>query len=87
MEQLIFQALGNVGVPAALCFYTLFEVNKNVKKLTDSIDRLDNDINRRFTRLEEILADLRKPIAALEEVNRRLSRIEEVVADIQKRLP
>lgn len=60
MEQFFVQTIGNVGVPAALCFYTLFEVNKNVKKLTDSIDRLDNDVNRRVSRLEEIVTDLQR---------------------------
>lgn len=53
MDEVLMHALSNVGVPAALCFYTLFEVNRNVKKLTDSIDKLDNDITHRVSRLED----------------------------------
>ena len=60
MEQFAMQTIGNIGVPAALCFYTLFEVNKNVKRLSDSIDRLDDNINRRVARLEEIVSDIQK---------------------------
>lgn len=38
--------IGNVGIPAALCFYTLFEVNRNVKRLVDAIDKLEQRIER-----------------------------------------
>ena len=33
----------------AVCFYTLFEVNKNIKRLTEAVDRLE----KRIERLEE----------------------------------
>lgn len=64
MDELFLHALSNVGVPAALCFYTLFEVNRNVKKLSDSIDRLDSDVNRRVTRLEDAVAELKRHFKA-----------------------
>lgn len=60
MEEMFLHALSNVGVPAALCFYTLFEVNKNVKRLADSIDRLDVDLKTRVSRLEEAVAELKR---------------------------
>ena len=57
-EELIVKTLANVGVPAALCFYTLFEVNKNLKRLTEAVDKLE----RRIERLETII--LNKGVAA-----------------------
>ena len=48
-EELIAKMLANVGVPTAVCFYTLFEVNKNIKRLTEAVDRLE----KRIERLEE----------------------------------
>ncbi len=57
-EELIIKLLSNIGVPAALCFYTLFEVNKNVKRLSESIDRLANDIDRRLDKLEDKTQEL-----------------------------
>lgn len=60
MEEIFLHALSNVGVPAALCFYTLFEVNKNVKRLADSIDRLDVDLKTRVSRLEDAVSELKR---------------------------
>lgn len=62
MEEIFLHALSNVGVPAALCFYTLFEVNKNVKRLADSIDRLDVDLKTRVSRLEDVVAELKRQV-------------------------
>lgn len=62
MEEIFLHALSNVGVPAALCFYTLFEVNKNVKRLADSIDRLDVDLKTRVSRLEDAVAELKRQV-------------------------
>ena len=62
MEEMFLHALSNVGVPAALCFYTLFEVNKNVKRLADSIDRLDVDLKTRVSRLEDAVAELKRQV-------------------------
>lgn len=57
-DELIFKLLGNIGVPAAICFYTLFEVNKNVKRLAESIDRFANEVDRRIEKLEGDLREL-----------------------------
>ena len=43
--------VGNIGVPAALCFYTLFEVNKNLKRLVDGVDKLEKRIERLETKI------------------------------------
>lgn len=57
--------LGNIGIPAALCFYTLFEVNKNLKKLSDSIDRLANDVDKRLDKMENTVAELNFKVNAM----------------------
>ena len=51
MEEMFLHALSNVGVPAALCFYTLFEV-----------DRLDVDLKTRVSRLEDAVAELKRQV-------------------------
>ena len=45
-EEYLAHILGNIGVPAALCFYTLFEVNRNIKRLTEAVDKLERRIER-----------------------------------------
>ena len=50
--------LGNIGIPAALCFYTLFEVNKNLKRLSASIDRLSGDVDKRLDKVEVKIHEL-----------------------------
>ncbi len=44
--------IGNIGVPAALCFYTLFEVNKSMKKLTEAVDTLTKNLVPRIEKIE-----------------------------------
>lgn len=46
-EELLFKLLGNIGVPAAICFYTLFGVNKTLKDLTYAINKLTTDVDKR----------------------------------------
>lgn len=50
MEDIIFNTISNIGVPAAVCFYTLFAVNKNLQKLINSVDKLSD----RFVEIESI---------------------------------
>ncbi len=57
--------LGNIGIPAALCFYTLFEVNKNLKKLADSINNLSNDVDKRLDKMESTVAELNFKVNAM----------------------
>ena len=40
--------LSNVGVPAAICFYTLFRVNHTLENLTDAINKLTCDTDKRL---------------------------------------
>ena len=56
MEELVINTLGNIGVPAALCFYTLYEVKRSVEKLTDAFNRFSDVFN---CRIQELEADVR----------------------------
>lgn len=58
-EELITHVIGNVGVPAAICFYTLFRVNNTLKDLTDAINRLSTDNDRRLDKVESEIRELR----------------------------
>lgn len=46
MEELILKAVGNIGVPAVICLYTLFGVNKTLKELTDAINKMSTDVQK-----------------------------------------
>lgn len=53
-DDIIITLLKDVGIPTAVCFYTLFGVNKTLKKqdetlkvLTDVIKDLGKDVERR----------------------------------------
>lgn len=62
-ETVLTHLFSNVGVPAAICFYTLFSVNKNIEKLIDAINKLSADIgnfDQRLTRLEQSVHELRR---------------------------
>lgn len=43
-EEILLKLLGNIGVPAAVCFYTLFGVNKTLKELTEAINKMSSDV-------------------------------------------
>lgn len=58
-EEFFIHLISNIGIPAALCFYTLFGVNKNLKKLSGSIDRLANKIETRLHILEKDFTELK----------------------------
>ncbi len=58
-EDAIFKLLSNVGVPTAVCFYTLFQVNKNLEKLTNAFDRWSDLIDHRLKDLEEDVKSLK----------------------------
>ena len=57
-EEFLVKLLGNIGVPAAVCFYTLFRVNQTLKDLTDAINKLTTDVDRRLDKLEVKTAEL-----------------------------
>ena len=64
MEETVLSHLfSNVGVPAAVCFYTLFSANKNIEKLIAAINKLPTDIvgfDRRLAMLEQDVHALKR---------------------------
>lgn len=44
MEQLIIDAVANVGVPAVIALYVLARVNTTLDKLTDAVTDLGADV-------------------------------------------
>ena len=72
-EEFIANLLSSIGIPAALCFYTLFGVNRTLKELTDAINKLTTDVDRRLDRqedetrrLQSSVADLNRAVNALQ---------------------
>ena len=60
MEEMFLHALSNVGVPAALCFYVLFRVNQTLRDLTDAINKLTVDVDRRLEKVEKTVDELKR---------------------------
>ena len=58
--------LGNIGVPAAVCFYTLFRVNQTLRDLTDAINKLSNDFDRRIDKHSDEIKELRLEVKSLQ---------------------
>jgi len=46
-EEMIAHTIANIGVPTALCFYTLFKVNQTLEKLTEAVRSLENEMRNR----------------------------------------
>ena len=64
-EEFIANLLSSIGIPAALCFYTLFGVNRTLKELTDAINKLTTDVDRRLDRQEDETRRLQSTVADL----------------------
>lgn len=79
-EDFIVNVLSNIGLPGAVCLYTLFGVNKSLQKqdttlsgLTDAINRLTSDIDRRLDRQE---AETRHLQTAVDELKREVNALQ-----------
>ncbi|MBQ3444247.1 MAG: hypothetical protein IJG33_13490 [Selenomonadaceae bacterium] len=59
-EEFIVGTISNVGIPAALCFYVLFVLNKNVAKLTDAFNTWCHLIEQRIEHLENEVRSSRR---------------------------
>ena len=64
-EELLFKLLGNIGVPAAICFYTLYGVNKTLKELTGAINKLTNDVDKREAEQSHEISKLKDKVHEL----------------------
>lgn len=63
-EELLLKVIGNIGVPAAVCFYTLFGVNKTLKELTEAINRMATDVQK-IDKMERQIEDLKLQVARM----------------------
>ncbi len=64
-EELLLKLLGNIGVPAAICFYTLYGVNKTLKELTSAINKQTDEIDRREAEQSHELETLKEKVHEL----------------------
>ena len=64
-EELLFKLLGNIGVPAAICFYTLYGVNKTLKELTGAINKLTNDVDKHEAEQSQEISKLKDKVHEL----------------------
>lgn len=64
-EEILSHIIGNVGVPAAICFYTLFRVNQTLKELADAINKLTADNDKRLDNIEATTRELQHKIELL----------------------
>ena len=64
-EEFIAHILSNVGIPAAICFYTLFGVNKTLKELTAAINKQTTEIERRESEQSRELSKLKDKVQEL----------------------
>ena len=64
-EEIIVKLLENIGVPAAVCFYTLFGVNKTLKELTTAINKLGADVERRELEQSKEIEYLKRKVSEL----------------------
>lgn len=60
-EQFILHALGNVGVPAAICFYTLIHLKHSFDRLSNSLDNFSRTLSYRIDKLEHAVEELKRP--------------------------
>ena len=79
-EDFIVNVLSNIGLPGAVCLYTLFGVNKSLQKqdttlsgLTDAINRLTSDIDRRLDKQED---ETRRLQSSVEELQREVRALQ-----------
>lgn len=63
-EELLLKVISNIGVPAAVCFYTLFGVNKTLKELTEAINRMAVDVQK-IDKMERQIEDLKLQVARM----------------------
>lgn len=64
-EETLLQLLGNVGVPAVVCLYTLIRVNQTLRDLTGAINKLTIDVDRRLEKLEDKTRELSVEIKSI----------------------
>ena len=64
-DEVLLKLLGNIGVPAAVCFIMLYRVSPAIEKLTEAINALGNDIDKRLDNVGKECRELRYPVNSL----------------------
>ena len=61
--ELLLNLFGNVGVPAAICFYTLHGVKDTLDKLTSAINNLNENHTKEIAEMKAQIQELRYQVA------------------------
>lgn len=73
--EFLLKALETLGVPAAICFGLMFWVRKDIRDLTQSINKLAEIIDNRVDNLERNIGILERDISEIrQEVNKFQNR-------------
>lgn len=72
MEDLILHSISNIGVPAVICLYTLFEVKKAVDNLTDAVKNLSHNIFSQTADFKELRNEIKVLRDDVSEIKLRL---------------
>ena len=69
--EFLLKALETLGIPAAICFGLMFWIRKDIRDLTQSINKLAEIIDKRVDGLEKDITELRHDVNLIKfEVNR-----------------
>ena len=79
-EEFLLALLKDIGLPGAVCLYTLFGVNRTLQKqdstlqgLTDAINKLTSDVDKRLDKQED---ETRRLQATVTELNRAVNALQ-----------
>ncbi len=64
-EDMVLKLIGNIGVPAVICLYTLYGVNKTLKELTGAINKLTTDVDKRVDEQSRVIETLKDQVREL----------------------
>ena len=72
-EDMLLKLIGNIGVPAVICLYTLYGVNQTLKKQDETLKALTNAINKLTTDVDKRVDEQSHVIEMLKDQVRELS--------------
>lgn len=66
MEDVMLSSISGFGFPAILCFYLVFKINGTLEKLTEAINMLSKDVEKRDVETQNRLSKLEDIVSKLE---------------------
>lgn len=57
-----FNIIENIGIPAAVCFYTLFSINKTTRHLVDAVKVLTSHIDKLSDKIDNLRDDVKERV-------------------------